>query len=86
MKATVGMIKANKHNPWSRYVFSRTESVTVPCPEISLKLEAVPHVEELQNQAQIPWGTAHPAEEHRETTQQGKELMGKKYKIPFGSS
>jgi len=55
MKARVGMIEASKHNPWSRYVFLRIESVTVPCPEISLKLEAVPHVEELQNQAQIPW-------------------------------
>lgn len=57
-KATVGTIKASKHSPWLRYVFLRTESVTVPCSEISLKLAAVPHVEELQNQAQISWSTA----------------------------
>lgn len=41
-KATVGTIKASKHSPWLRYVFLRTESVTVPCSEISLKLAAVP--------------------------------------------
>ena len=91
MKATVGMIKASKHNPWSQYVFLRTESVTVPRLEISLKLAAVPHVEELQNQAQIPWSpgvlhAARPAEEHRETTQQGKEPMCKKPKKQFSNS
>lgn len=58
MKAALGLIKVGKHNPRSRYVFLRTESVTIPCPETSPKLAAVPHMVELQTQAQIPWSPA----------------------------
>lgn len=34
MKAAVGMAEVSKHNPRSWYVFLRTKSPTVPCPEI----------------------------------------------------
>lgn len=91
MKATAGTSKASKHNPWLLYVFLRTESATVPCPEISLKLAAVPQVAKSQNQAQIPWSPevphdTQPAEERREPTQRGQEPMRKKPQKQFSNS
>lgn len=82
MKATAGMIKGRKHNPWAQCVFLRTENGTCSMPRNVTKISSSSPRGGVPNPGSesLELRDMHQAlhEEHRKTTQQGKEPNNKK--------